>query len=261
MYDVQSENRRAVQTLDALGCGRILVVDDDKVFGTFMVAALESRGHDVAWAGCIQDALGALYADRYDLVLVDLRLPDGSGVQLLRDATDEGLLSGSSAVILTGHDNFEEPNDIRVFHKPVDLDPFLDRMADIVAATKRRREFSGVSRASAPPRWLAHDGRRPVRRARLDLVLYVSAASEKSQRALRTIYRVLERYNSSQVNLTVTDLSNKPTSGDEDAVVFTPTLVKRGPGTRTWIVGNLDQDDLLIDLLDVSGVDRKRDGN
>ena len=40
---------------------------------------------------------------------------------------------------------------------------------------------------------------------------------------------------------------------------YRPTLVKRGPGPRTWIVGNLDQDELLVDLLDVSGVDRKRD--
>jgi len=259
VYDVQSENSRAVQTLDVLGCGRILVVDDDKVFGTFMVAALESRGHDVAWAGCIQDALGSLYGERYDLVIIDLRLPDGSGLDLLRDATDEGLLAGSSAIILTGHDGIDEPSDIRVFHKPLDLDPFLDRMADIVATTKRRRHLSDGSRA-IPPRWLAHDGHRRSKPVRLELVLYVSAASEKCQRALRTVHRVLDRYNSSQVSFTVRDLSHKPASGDEDAVVFTPTLVKRGPGTRTWIVGNLDQDDLLIDLFDVSGVDRKRDG-
>jgi len=59
----------------------------------------------------------------------------------------------------------------------------------------------------------------------------------------------------------VRDLSHKPARDDEDAVVFTPTVVKRGAGTRTWIVGNLDQDELLIDPFDVSGVDPKRDGN
>jgi two-component system response regulator GlrR len=42
-------------------------------------------------------------------------------------------------------------------------------------------------------------------------------------------------------------------------VVFTPTLVKRGPGPRTWVIGNLDQTEVLIDLLDVNGVDRRRD--
>jgi CheY-like chemotaxis protein len=259
MYYVQTRDSRAVQPMDALRCGRVLVVDDDKVFGTFMLAALETRGHDVDWAGSIHDALATMYAGRYDLVVIDLRLPDGSGLQLLRDATDEGLLADSAAIILTGHDDFEQPSDIRVFHKSNDIDTFLDRMADIVAATRQRRTYSGAAR---PPlrRAVARDQGRPPKKIRLELVLYTSAASEKCQRALRTVQRVLDRYNASQVSFTVQDLSQRPSSGDEDSVVFTPTLVKRGPGPRTWIVGNLEQEELVTDLFDVSGVERKRDG-
>jgi CheY-like chemotaxis protein len=262
MYQVQTEPSRAVQPLNAAECGRILVVDDDRAFGGFMLAALESRGHDVDWAACINDGLASLYAKRYDLAIIDLRLPDGSGLEFLRDATDQGLLENTAAIILTGHE-FEHPSDIRVFRKSLDLDPFLDRMAHIVAATKKRKNAT-TRRATAPPaihRGLAFDQHRPSRKqSRIDLVLYTSAASEKSQRALRTIYRVLDNYDAKQVNLTICDLANEPSQAEEDSVVFTPTLVKRGPGPRTWIVGNLDQDDLLIDLLDVSGVDRKRDG-
>ena len=259
MYYVQTENSRAVRPMDALRCGRILIVDDDKMFGRFVLAALESKGHDVDWAGSIQDALGSMYAARYDLVVIDLRLPDGNGLQLLRDATDEGLLADSAAIILTGHDDFEQPSDIRVFHKSNDIDTFLDRIADIVAATKQRRNYSGAAR---PPlhRTVANDHHRSSKAIRLELVLYMSAASEKCQRALRTVQRVLDRYNASQVSFTVHDLSQRPSSGDEDSVVFTPTLVKRGPGPRTWIVGNLEQEELVTDLFDVSGVERKRDG-
>lgn len=263
MYDTRTENSRAVQTIDGLHQGRILVVDDDKVFGTFMLAALETRGHDVDWAGSIVEALGAMYASRYDLVIIDLRLPDGSGLQLLRDATDEGVLADSAAIILTGHE-FDEPSDIRVFHKPLDLDPFLDHMEAIVAGIKRRRqEQRHQARRQPLRREVASDTLRPPpkKSARLELVLYTSAASEKSQRALRTLHRVMDKFNASQVKLTIKDLSAMPSSGEEDSVVFTPTLVKRGPGPRTWIIGNLDQDDLLIDLFEVSGVDRKRDGH
>jgi hypothetical protein len=111
-----------------------------------------------------------------------------------------------------------------------------------------------------PRRELAFDGHRPPKRGiRLELVLYTSAASEKCQLALRTLQRVLDKYDTSQVSVTVTDLSRRPAGGDEDAVIFTPTLVKRGPGPRTWIVENLDRDDLLIELFEVSGVDRKRE--
>jgi len=42
-------------------------------------------------------------------------------------------------------------------------------------------------------------------------------------------------------------------------VIFTPTLAKQGPGPRTWIVGNLEPVDALMDLLEVDGVDRRRD--
>ena len=153
-----------------------------------------------------------------------------------------------------------------MFHKSLDIDSFLDRIGDIVAATKRRRnDIRQKSKFQASPRRdVAFDVHRPPppkKAPRLELVLYTSAASEKSQRALRTLQRVIDKFNASQVSVIVKDLSTRPSDGDEDSVVFTPTLVKRGPGPRTWIVGNLDQDDLLIDLFDVSGVDRKRDGH
>ncbi len=254
MYDAQTHGSRTVQLQNGLAVGRILVVDDDKSFGGFMLAALESRGHDVDWAGCIADGLACLYSNRYDLVIIDLRLPDGSGMEFLRDATDDGLLSDSAAIILTGH-NFEEPSDIRVFHKPIELDPFLDRIAGVVWLAKNRQTSA---RPPAGHRGTSHDRSRPSSAPKIDLVLYTSAASEKCQKAIRTVERVLERYNATQVRFSICDLSSSTAAAEEDSVVFTPTLVKRGPGPRTWIVGNLDQPDLLVDLLEVSGVERKK---
>lgn len=257
MYSEQTERRGAVQLANAVDPGRILVVDDDRSFGGFMLAALGSRGHEVEWAGCIADALASLYANRYDLVIFDLRLPDGSGLELLRDATVEGLLDRTAAIILTGHD-FEEPDDIRVFHKPLEIDPFLDRMAEIIARTKQRRDAGRIKPPSAA-RGTAHDrGHRTSKVIKIELVLYVSASSEKCQKALRTVHSVLQQYDADQVSFSVCDLARHPASAEDDSVVFTPTLVKRGPGPRTWIVGNLDQDELLVDLLELSGVDRRR---
>ena len=258
MYGLETSKSQGVDAIDIATAGRILVVDDDRAFGGFMLAALESRGHQVEWATCMADGLSSLYAGRYDLMIVDLRLPDGNGFELLRDAADEGLLHDTSAIILTGHDFDEPPSDIRVFHKPIDLDPFLDRMADIIAQTKRRRE-RGSTRPPADHRGTSHDSNRPGKGVKIDLVLYTSASSEKCQKAIRTVHAVLERYDTSQVRFSICDLSGRPQSAEEDSVVFTPTLVKRGPGPRTWIVGNLDQPDLLVDLLEVSGVERKKD--
>jgi CheY-like chemotaxis protein len=239
MYQRETGVLGTVQPVDAAATGRVLVVDDDRAFGGFMLAALESRGHDVDWAGCIADGFATLYTRRYDLVIIDLRLPDGSGLEFLRDATDAGLLAESAAIILTGHD-FDEPSDIRVFHKPFDLDPFLDHMAQIVAMAKRRRARSEIRAGGNGHAGSNHH--RPARR-----------------RAIRSIQQVLDCYERDQVSFTICDLSGDPEAGDADAVVFTPTLVKRGPGPRTWIIGNLDQPELVVDLLEVSGVDRRRD--
>lgn len=250
-----SQNGRAVQNFDAVACGSILVVDDDRAFAGFMLTALQSRGHDVDWAGSIEDGLASLYARRYDLVIIDLRLSDGSGLQLLRDATDERLLAQSAAIILTGHD-FDVPSDIRVFRKGFELDPFLDRIADIVAAARHHRLT--ITRPPLALRAIAFDKQRPAKAIKIDLMLYTRGESDACRRALATIHRVLDQYNKAQVSLTVCDLAQTPDGGDHDSVIYTPTLVKRGPGPRTWIVGNLDQDEFLVDLLDLSGVDRRK---
>jgi CheY-like chemotaxis protein len=259
MYYERTGSFGVVQAEDIQATGRVLVVDDDVSFGGFAVAALESRGHDVVWAGTVSDALATLFGRSYDVVILDLRLPDGSGLDLLRQASDAGLLTGSAAVILTGCD-FEEPCDIRVFHKPLDsdLDPFLDRIGHIVAITKHRRGVGANGRRTTG-RSSGHGSASSRSGARVELVLYTSASSEKCQRALTTVQRVLREYEPEQVQFVVRDLAGNPEAGDEDAVIFTPTLVKRGPGARTYIVGNLDDPRLVTDLLDVNGVKRRRD--
>lgn len=258
MHSSQTLASPTVLTCDAAACGRILVVDDDRAFGAFLLEALQTRGHDVDWAGCLADGVASLFGHRYDLLILDLRLPDGTGLELLRHAIDQGVIADSAAIILTGHDDFDEPSDIRVFRKPVDLDPFLDRMGDIVAATKRRRP-AGTARLSAIARGVADERMRVPKRQKIELVLYTSAESEKSVRAIRAVRQVLDRYDQAQVSFSICDLSGTPSGGENDAIVFTPTLVKKGPGPKMWIIGNLDNADVLVDLLEVSGVDRKRD--
>jgi circadian clock protein KaiB len=136
-----------------------------------------------------------------------------------------------------------------------DIDAFLHRMQRVTGETRRRLRSATGSR-TVPSRQKANDG--PEDPPKIEIVLYVSAASEKSRKALRAIQSVLEYYVSSQVKFSTCDLAQSPQDGEVDSVVFTPTLVKQGPGPRTSIIGNLEQEDILKDLLDASGVDRRR---
>jgi circadian clock protein KaiB len=146
-----------------------------------------------------------------------------------------------------------EPGDIPGC-EPVDIDAFLDRMLELTGETRRR--LRAPAGHHVPSRHNSDDA--PQASPKIDLVLYMSAASEKSQKALRAIREVLSHYVSSQVKFSTCDLSKRPEDAEADSVVFTPTLVKQGPGPRTSIIGNLGHEEILKDLLDASGVDRRR---
>lgn len=77
----------------------LLVVEDDDTIGTALAAGLESHGHAVTWQRTGADALDAAEARPFDLVLLDLGLPDLDGVEVCRRL--RLALPGAVLVILT----------------------------------------------------------------------------------------------------------------------------------------------------------------
>ncbi|OPY86249.1 MAG: Transcriptional regulatory protein ZraR [Syntrophus sp. PtaU1.Bin208] len=63
----------------------ILVVDDDRLIRSFIVTILREDGHRVEEAGKGRDGLAKFEAGDFDLVLTDLRMPDISGLDLIRE--------------------------------------------------------------------------------------------------------------------------------------------------------------------------------
>ena len=63
---------------------RILVVDDDEAVRSLLRDMLSANGHDVEAAEDVRGAAGALKAGEFELVLTDLMLPDGDGLEVLR---------------------------------------------------------------------------------------------------------------------------------------------------------------------------------
>ena len=64
---------------------RILVVEDEPDIRRFVRMTLESEGHEVFEAATLQRGLIEAGSRRPELVIVDLGLPDGDGVDLIRD--------------------------------------------------------------------------------------------------------------------------------------------------------------------------------
>ena len=63
----------------------ILVVDDEPDLRTLYELTLLREGYRVATAGTVQEARTLLHAQRFDVVISDMRLPDGFGMELLQE--------------------------------------------------------------------------------------------------------------------------------------------------------------------------------
>lgn len=79
----------------------ILIVDDEPSLRDMLALALEERGHGVHEAEGVR-AARALMAERvFDLVLSDLRMPDGSGLEVLEYA--RGRDASTQVILMTGY--------------------------------------------------------------------------------------------------------------------------------------------------------------
>jgi len=68
----------------------ILIVEDDVPTRTFLADNLTADGYDMLVAPTLRDALRTLEYHHVDLAVVDLGLPDGSGLELLRKVRESG---------------------------------------------------------------------------------------------------------------------------------------------------------------------------
>ena len=67
------------------GTARVLVVDDEPDLRTLYELTLLREGHQVESAGSLAEARALLAASTYDVIITDMRLTDGLGLELLRD--------------------------------------------------------------------------------------------------------------------------------------------------------------------------------
>jgi DNA-binding response OmpR family regulator len=86
----------------ALGIGRVLVVDDDRDLCDLLSDFLSEEGYDVTRAYAGQDAIDAVRSSVPDAVLLDLLLPDMSGVAVARALRDAASTRDVPIVIISG---------------------------------------------------------------------------------------------------------------------------------------------------------------
>lgn len=221
----------------------LLVVEDQDDVRLMLVTALRMEGYHVDEARTAHDGLECLKRRRYDLILTDYAMPGQTGTWMLNEAARAGYIDDTPSLVVTAHPELVRADgNYTVVGKPIDLDGFLQQVTRLLNLPEDRGGGGGDSAASG---------------AKVELILYVSAASPASMTAKSNMDRVLARFNQEDITFMTCDLQQNPESAERDRVVFTPTLVRRRPAPRLWIIGDLRDGELVADLLRTAGVSER----
>ena len=141
----------------------LLVVDDEPDLRTLYELTLLREGYDVDSAGSVQEAWARLAERSYSAVITDMRLPDGTGLELLRRL--DTAQRPEKTIVITAYGSAENAVEalkagaFDYLTKPVDLRQFrivvsaaMGRQTDgeAVAVAARRASSSGRGTAAKP---------------------------------------------------------------------------------------------------------------
>ena len=120
---------------------RILLIEDDRVIAAALREQAEGEGHSVDWATRLDEASHALATASFDLILLDLMLPDGRGLPFLRALRAKG--SQTPVIIMTALDQVSD----RIEGLNAGADDYLVKPFDLSELSARigavARRYSG----------------------------------------------------------------------------------------------------------------------
>ena len=125
---------------------KILVVDDDETIRKTMKAILEDEGYIVDSASTGKEAIGKTEKTVYNLALLDIRLPDMEGVELLKLMKDT--VPRTRKIMVTGYPSVQ--NAIAAINKqadaylvkPVDIEKLLETVKKQLELQEEEQNFS-----------------------------------------------------------------------------------------------------------------------
>ena len=81
---------------------KVLVVDDDPTVVTYLQTLLEDNGYDVVTAKNGEEGLNKATQEHFDLMTLDLLMPEKSGIKMFRELRKNEKLKSMPVVVVTG---------------------------------------------------------------------------------------------------------------------------------------------------------------
>ena len=128
------------------GPAAILLVDDEEMVRNLLSRALRSDNHIVVTAGSKKEAFEQLSQTRFNLLIVDKNLPDGSGLSIVEGARNMGL--DAEAIVITGYSDTDSAIQavalgvFRYVRKPFDLDALRVDISRALETGRLRRALA-----------------------------------------------------------------------------------------------------------------------
>ena len=113
---------------------KVLLVDDEQKFATMLAKRLALRGIDIDYVYTGQDAIAKAETDRYDVAILDVKMPGIGGIELERKL--KKLDPGMKIIFLTGHGSktdFEtgSAEAARYLAKPIQIDELVTILREV----------------------------------------------------------------------------------------------------------------------------------
>ncbi len=125
---------------------KILIIEDDSRIGRFIQKGLQEVSYAAVWAQTLQEGVNLFYDDTYDAVVLDIGLPDGSGLDFLRDIQQHN--EDTPVLVLSARNDIED----RINGLNLGADDYLGKpfgfselLARLRALTRRRNATQQIA--------------------------------------------------------------------------------------------------------------------
>lgn len=124
---------------------RVLLVDDEDRFLSTTIKILRHKGIDAYGASNAKEALELAAREQFDAVLLDMKLGEDSGLDVLRALRANGV--ETEVIVLTGHALPELPAELAgegvsdYLLKPVEPDEIASRIESVIERARALRRF------------------------------------------------------------------------------------------------------------------------
>jgi DNA-binding response OmpR family regulator len=125
---------------------RVLVIEDGKQLAESIVEYLKHEGYQCEIAATMEDALEKIMLHNYDCILLDITLPDGSGLTIMEKIKESGKIDG--VIIISAKDSLDD----RIKGLKLGADDYLAKpfhlpeLSARIEALIRRKNFQGSNK-------------------------------------------------------------------------------------------------------------------